>query len=103
MHVNPCHYTPPFAPLLWEHSLSILSKKTHIVDVQHAAHVTMRGMKVNHIVTLDVSMPIFVCCRSMLSYRVCNRGLRNRLAGVLASLGVHEQGNDESVKTYGGC
>lgn len=39
----------------------------------------------------------------MLSYRVCNRGLRNRLAGVLASLGVHEQGNDESVKTYGGC
>ena len=59
----------------------------------------MNVMHVMHLVALHVSMPILVHRRLMLSRRVCNRGLQELLAGVLAGLGVHEQGNDESVKT----
>jgi len=59
----------------------------------------MNVMHVMHLVALHVSMPILVHRRLMLSRRVCNRGLQELLAGVLASLGVHEQGNNESVKT----
>lgn len=59
----------------------------------------MHVMYVMHLVALYVSMPILVRRRLMLSCRVCNRGLHDLLARVLASLGVHEQGNNESVKT----
>jgi hypothetical protein len=68
------------------------------VDVHHVAHaIRARHVHANDILAYYVSMPMLVYCRWIVIAAIVE--VASRLALRVGSLGVHEQGNDESVKT----
>lgn len=94
VHPNRCHYLPPRFPTS-KPSFSFRSNNTWRRETCRACWCCASCVYIAE--RLCVSIPLLVCCRLVLSSLQSRP--RNRLAMGVTSLGVHEQGNNESVKT----